>query len=564
MSGLPSELSEWLPQDVPERDVAAWALVARSFDRATGEVLVLRMLAGARRVMTRPERFELFRELPLDDADPPWLTGGESDAVLRVRIVDGRRLELPVMPAELPGLRGVLETNVIVPREPSPARKSAPAADRRAARRSPAPPPRSSNPPGHSSTLRPPESAEMEVVRIPRSMRVPRAAPVPSVTGAASSAKPAPRSPAPGAPSDDRSDLPEDRESVHPPQFTATPVPIVRGARDVDALRANLRHHWEQGSLDEAGQVARVLVHLGLADAMEERLSHQTPEIPPEFAEPLSEYLFKAWLAHDEEDPAVGAVLEALWPAILAMRARPERELGLRPRDEVDLDHPPLEFARLFAHAARALSIEPAPRLFVRTDVAGGMAHLVTQPLASLCGGTLATGFDGPSILHVLGHHLCFYRPHVYLLALVPAPVDSLALFLAGLHLEERLPPDPRLAVISNAIAKHMVPQVREALRHAAADFPRKGPEVRSEASEAFNRFRRAAYLTAVRTGYLLSGRLTTSERMQRMMPAHPGLTVDEVVDDLISFAVSPAWMALRKEIGVASEPSVPGMPLVE
>ncbi|MDQ3037988.1 MAG: hypothetical protein M3Y87_36675, partial [Myxococcota bacterium] len=344
----------------------------------------------------------------------------------------------------------------------------------------------------------------------------------------------------------------------------AEPAPIVRSARDVDALRASFRHHFEQGALDEAGQVARALAHLGIADAMERRLAQLQPDSPPSYAMPLSPYLFRAFLAHDEEDADLGRVLAAIWPAYLQMRARPDRELGLRPHDEIDLASPPDGLPRLFAHGARAFSL-PMPRLFLRTDVPGGMAHLHAMPIASLCGRTLATAFDTASTLHVLGHHLSLYRAEAYLIALAPAPLELNVLLMAALHLEQRVrSDDARIAGLSETLARHMVPPVREALRQACGDLTLLGGAPRLAIADSLERHRRAVMMTAVRAGFALSGSLSVSDRMQRVMPAVPGLDQSDVLDDLLTFSVSSSWNALRKELGIAVEPSGPNPPIGE
>lgn len=537
-SALPPDVAEWLPVDLPAGSIDAWALVGRSFDRVNGEALVVRTQGGACALLTRPERFEVFRALPLAAGDALRVDG----ARLAVRTIDGRSLSLALESEEAGAVHAVLDERAApglrVPSRPPPAA----AADE--TRRPPDAPARRSDRPARlrDSSIRPPERADTEVVRVPRSVR------------------PATSRPA--------SDPPHDvarsarHESVRPPVFAPEPAPIVRSARDTEALRASFRHHFEHGALDEACQVARALAHLGLADALEQRLAQLSPEVAPSFATPLSPYLVRAFLAHDEEDAELGRVLAAIWPAYLQMRVRPDRDLGLRPGDEADLTRPADGVARLFAHASRALSLE-TPRLFVRTDVPGGMAYLHAMPIASLCGGTLATAFDGPSTLHVLGHHLSLYRSDAYLIALAATPQELTGLLAAALHLEGRVQAsDARIVGLSETLARHMVPPVRAALRQACEDLTLPGDDPAAAAADALARHRRAVMRTAVRAGLALSGSLAVSDRMQRVMPAVPGLTLDEMLDDLVTYSVSSSWMALRKELGIALEPSGPSPPI--
>jgi len=214
----------------------------------------------------------------------------------------------------------------------------------------------------------------------------------------------------------------------------------------------------------------------------------------------------------------------------------------------------------VFRRASRSLSV-PTPRLWIRTDVSGGLAHLNVSPVGSLCGGSLAQGFSELETLFVAAHHLAFYRPEVYLLALLPSPSDLLTLACAGLHLERRVPPDPRIAKVAESIERFMVPQVRESLRSACADLSLPGDPRTFLAAELL-RFRRAAALSAVRAGFVVSGSIPVAARMIRLLPSHPGLEADELLDDVLAFASSPAFFALRRELGVAlasasPEPSV-------
>ena len=89
MTPLPRDLAEWLPGDLPSGAIADWALVGRSFDRKHGEALVLRLVGGAPRLLTRPERFELFRGVPLAGDLPMSLAWRAGELHLEARTVDG-------------------------------------------------------------------------------------------------------------------------------------------------------------------------------------------------------------------------------------------------------------------------------------------------------------------------------------------------------------------------------------------------------------------------------------------------------------------------------------------
>lgn len=603
---------DFLPPELDAAEVREIALVPRSFDRPTGQLLFVGRADGRRSLLSRPAGFELFREIPVRAEAPFALVKDDAGARLEVHVIDGRVLRLALLDGEVGPIEAILAKKR---RSSRPELTPKSARESRAARR---------------GTLRPPESVEAEVVVVPDHLLKKGGTPVPEpirgegavqdlarkilmgaadVPGSPSPVPPAlapspvpPRSPRPPSPrppsprssprpgipppstieSDRPSAIPPalvpsrealarvrgetepdgERESVRPPAFTPQPMPAVVSPRDTTALRVRLRQHWERGELDEASQVARVLAFLGSVDPTEKRLASLAGDQSPVLSTPLASHLFKGYVAHDDEDPDMARVCAALWPALLTMRLRPERDLGLRPRDQVDVTGAEAGFGGVFRRAARALGL-PVPRLWLRTDLPGGLAYLNVSPIGSLAGGSIASSFSYDEMLFVAGHHLAFYRPEVYLLALLPSPSDLLTLVCAGLYLEHRMPADPRIVKVADSIERFMVPQVRDSLRVACAELslPPVG-DPRTHVADALLRFRRASHLSAVRAGFALTGSIAVSARMVRLLPAPSGLTIDDLLDDLASYAVSRAWLTLRRELGIALAPSAPEIPI--
>jgi hypothetical protein len=551
------QVVDFLPAELDPESVRVATLIARTFDRAHGQLLLILRRDGHRAVLSRPSDFELFREIPCE-RDAFAVVRSDVELRLEVRVVDGRLLKLALLPEEAHRVEELLRAATMAP---PPRIVGERASIEHGRDRATAP---SSRPPARE-TLREPRSAEAEVVHVREGLLRPVGATGPAGPPAT---RPSPRPPPPSEPPPALRPSPDalagaagqaserSRESVRPPAFADEPAPARPTGRDVAALRALLRQHWERGALDEASQVARALVFLGEGEAIERRLAGLQPETPPSLASPIGPHLFKAYVAHDDEDPDLARLCVALWPALLSMRLRAERDLGLRPRDEVDFASPPPGFARCFQSAARDLGI-PRPRLWIREDIPGGLAYLNVSPVGSLCGKTLATGFSLDEMLFAAAHHLALYRPEVYLVALLPSLSDLVTLACAGLLLERRVPADPKLARVAEPLERFMVPQVRDSLRTACAELTLIG-DPRTAISEALARFRRAALLSSARAGLVLSGSLKVASRMLRLMPAQPGLTTDDLVDDLVGFSVSPAYAALRREVGVALAPSEP------
>jgi hypothetical protein len=545
------EVVDFLPSELDPSTVREAVLIGRTFDRVQGQLLFVARRDGTRAVLSRPSDFELFREIPCDAHAPFGVVHEDGGVVVEVRVVDGKTLRLPLASDEAARIESLTRVQVLPPPRPIVGHAPPTASERPRRQSDPAPRPRTSRPPQRDS-YREPQSAEAEVVRVRPGLVQPVTPPPP---GDELPPSLRPTRAARGEPLEEG-----ERDSVRPPAFSEELEAHVPRARDVDALRMLLRQHWERGALDEASQVARALLFLGSSDPIEKRLGALQPEGTTPLSRPITGHLFKAYLAHDEEEPDLARLCSALWPALLAMRLRAERDMGLRRADEVDLASPPPGFARSFQSAARGLAMTHV-RLWIRTDVAGGLAHLNVSPVGSLCGRTLTSGFSSEEMLFAAAHHLSLYRPEVYLLALLPAPSDVLTVASAGLYLERRMPPDPRIVKLAESLERFMVPQVRESLRAACAGLSLPG-DPRTTLAEGLRRLRRGAYLSAARAGLFLVGSLPVAARMLRLMPPQPGLTVDEVIDDLVSFSISPACAALRRELGIACAPSSPGATL--
>lgn len=547
-----SEVADFLPAELPVEEIDAYASIPRSFDRASGEILVVR-LRGRLAVLTRPTKHELYRAIPCDPAQPVALL--EKPSRIAVRVVDGRLLTLELADLEVSALKalvdGTARLSSVDQREKR--RRSEPSMPR--VRRTPMPPK------GSYDSLREPESAEAEVVRIPARISVP-----PNGKRRSSFPPPEPREETstalavrstsavvPVTPPPSVDDEPK-RDSIRPPAFSdEIELPPPESLRDIVGLRAQLKQHWERGQLDLASQVARVLSFAGVADMVEQRLATLVPEEPPTFNAPISAELQRLYVSHVDEDRDLASLFSALWPSVLMMRLRPEDDLRLRQTDEVDFARPGTVFARLFSHGVKVLALPPI-RLYVRNDVSGGLAHLPISPIGSLSGRTLLQGYGRSEALHVIGGHLWFYRPESYLFALMPNTTDLLNVVCGALMLEGRMPPDPRVVPVATELERYMVREHRTALASVASRLELPG-DPRTSVAASLQRYRRAAHLGAMRVGLVLSGSLEKSIRTQRIMPPVSGISVDDLVDDLLGYVVSPSFGQLRRELGIAVEP---------
>lgn len=566
MASIPDDVQSYLPSDFEKTRVAAFALVERSFDRTTGEVLVLRQKSGAIHVLTRPGRFDGYRELPLSET-PPRILWKHNEFQLQVTAVDGRVLCLMVLDGELPLLRGVIETQIAVPSSIPPSMVES--GDTR--HRSDAP----REAPKYRSTLRPPKAGHTDVVSsAPTSSRRPasvdeRSSAKPTQVDArndenvALSTRTAPVrvSERPNAQASEPAPAQAGR-SVRPPLFSSE-IPVVRpsaapssGNAEVDHLRDAFESFCASGSIDAAIASAKVLTLVGKATARESRFANLLADMPPRSTNGISAVEMKRQICHPHEDNAVQSLAALLCHGLMAMRLTNARDLGLRPADEVNLSDPPEGFPRLYVHVASMLSLAP-PSLYIRSDVAGGLAYLVTHPAGSLCGRTLATTFDPQSSMYVTAHHLSFYREGAYLFALCPTPTELFSLCAAALVADNRIAADAATDELARKLRGALSATGAQELRAALSYLPL-GNDPLTVVYEHMLQYRRGVHHTAARMAFFVSGSLAVAMRVHPMMPAAAGIETRDILADLAEFSTSHAWLDLRAQLGICYRGPMP------
>lgn len=244
----------------------------------------------------------------------------------------------------------------------------------------------------------------------------------------------------------------------------------------------------------------------------------------------------------------VDSILEQMWPSILSLRVESDREAGLSRRHEVDPASSTVTMARTFGYAAHALGL-PSPRLFLRTDVAGGLAHLPVWPLATLAGNTLLSGFSPREMLFVMSHHLMGYTA---MTAVLLPDATSLAVTLeAVLRMTGAISSgEQAVEQVAAQLATKIQPAQLDALRRLCArlavDLPR--AELRIVLTGVAERWLVAVAHSRARAGLLLCDELETALRMLEVMG--PRLATSAAREDLERFGLSDELSTLRGALG--------------
>lgn len=320
--------------------------------------------------------------------------------------------------------------------------------------------------------------------------------------------------------------------------------------RDPDAIRRRLRDRERAGDHDGAAVLSDVLASLGEASATDVARARAVDRLAPRA--PLDA---RGWarLRHPSFDPALATLFDVLSPPVLAVRGKTDRDAGLHAKHLVDPARSTVTLARTFGFAASLLGV-PAPRLYLRQDVQGGLGYVPVFPLASLAGSTLLTGFDTHALRFVCGAHLSYYGRGGYLLTLCPSWAELAALMRALLVIDGVVAPDARSLAVARELLPRLPPLPLEAAH--AAILRLRVPDVGSlpHALElAVRAQRRALWLTSHRVGLLLTGRLAPSIVMLRALGAYPEMdatdTLDHAEHELRRFAVSERYVAIRRAL---------------
>ena len=316
----------------------------------------------------------------------------------------------------------------------------------------------------------------------------------------------------------------------------------------VDSYQKLYKLYFDARAYDKAWCLARTLTFLNKADAEQQQFfADNRPSGPIRPTNRLNDERWLKDLASSEQDLLVSKIFEQIWPAVLSLRIQNDKDAGLNKKHEVDPANSTVTFARTFGFVANVLGM-PAPRLFLRTDVQGGLTHMPVYPLASLSGATLLSGFQPSDLMFVAGRHLSDYRPEHYIRTMLKSNTELKTVLMAGLRLSGVVPQvEPAAEQAAQQIATKMQPAQRDALRSLAKRF------VDAGARTDIKKWLQAVELTSCRAGLLVCNDLETAARMVTQLGAAGpvDLPPKEKVKELVLFSVSEEYFRLREQLGI-------------
>jgi tetratricopeptide (TPR) repeat protein len=317
----------------------------------------------------------------------------------------------------------------------------------------------------------------------------------------------------------------------------------------VDSYRQLYKLYFDAREYDGAWCVAAALSFLKKAEAEHSQFYEQYKPDGP--IRPKARLTNERWvkdLFHPDEDYVVGKLFEAVTPALLRMKAQPDKTWQLRKKDLIpDLMNTTVAFARTFGFATQVLSLPLTPRLFVCPDRQGGLAYATTLPPASVCGSALLSGVNPLEVIFIVGKHLSYYRGEHFIRAMFQTKDELKLVLAAGMQIAGVEINDPHVDALAKQIRANMQPADLELLNSIGKKF------VEAGARTDIKRWIRMVELTGSRAGFLLCNSLEIAARMVQAEPPIGAieLTPKEKIEELLLFSVSDNYFRLRESLGL-------------
>ncbi|MEO6776419.1 MAG: tetratricopeptide repeat protein [Kofleriaceae bacterium] len=317
--------------------------------------------------------------------------------------------------------------------------------------------------------------------------------------------------------------------------------------------------------LDKAWCVAQALVFLGAASD-EERMLYEKfrPHTFTPAPRRLTEELWQKAIIHPREDRHVGAIFSSTLGALAAGTAQPVTAFGLQPEGRTDLDRDPRPVSRIVKYVAGVLAIDPAPMVWLQ-ETGDGLRVANTVGLGAerqklvpslLVGAPQISKSDERELAFEVGKRMAYLRPERFVTLAVGTLPKLEAAFAAAVMAGG--------ARLTGHDGQPYLPDNEEA-KKLAGTLQRSVPgpllEQVGELSERLtgrlgngliSTWRAATDLTANRVGFIVANDLETAAKGIATEGASlSSMSVKERLRDLLAYAVSEPYFAVRRHLGL-------------
>ena len=340
---------------------------------------------------------------------------------------------------------------------------------------------------------------------------------------------------------------------------------LVQAPDRVELYKALANLYRAEHELDKAFCVSQALVFLGVASG-EERMLYEKfrPRTFTPAPRRLTEELWQKAIIHPREDRAVGAIFASTLGALAAGSAQPITAFGLTPDGRTDLDRDPRAVSKIVKYVAGVLAIDPAPMVWLQ-EQGDGLRVANTVGLGAdrqklvpslLVGAPLIGKGDERELAFEVGKRMAYLRPERYVTLAVGTLPKLEAAFTAAVlaggarltaHDGQPFSPDNEEAKKLAASLQRQVPgplleQVGE-LSHKLTGRVGNG---------LVSSWRAATDLTANRVGLILANDFEVAAKgIATEGTSLSGMSVKERLRDLLAYAVSEQYFAVRRHLGL-------------
>ncbi|MDP7039678.1 MAG: tetratricopeptide repeat protein [Myxococcota bacterium] len=287
----------------------------------------------------------------------------------------------------------------------------------------------------------------------------------------------------------------------------------------------------------------------GLDEPQRQRFERLLTALPERPQESMRETEWKILLHPDVENP-VGTLFATLCRLAPDSLTVPAKRLGLKSREQIDLERDSSPVAELITYARYVFNL-PSVGLYEKRGSMETLRLCQSQPPALVVGehNELLRQADEPAVRFQIGRVLAGARPELFLPSVYG--VDELRHILFGLcavyNPQVEIDADPEDVENWQRIFRSLPTKILQQLQPCALEAYR---SVRD--GGGMGQYCAGVEHTLVRSGFVLGGDLATAARgIQVGLPEGPAFPSKQFVDALIKFAASKEYLRLRKSLGL-------------
>ncbi|MFO0677723.1 MAG: protein kinase [Polyangiaceae bacterium] len=326
---------------------------------------------------------------------------------------------------------------------------------------------------------------------------------------------------------------------------------LKRNPYRIESYRLLRRLYTEAKRPDAAWCLCQALAVLNLAEPDEERFygRHRAESAAPAQSA-FDDNDWSTTLAHADLDPIVTRIFALIQPTIIRTRNKPFEELGFDLRYALDLSLHPYPVSQTLHYATSVLGIAAPPVFQNKNDGGGlGFVHAAT-PAIQLGRASFEVDVSPQAMAFLAGRHLAYFRPGYYVRHLVPTGTGLKAWLFAAI----------KMSVPQFPITADLQGQVQEAMAAMVVDFQGAQKErlaslvsklLQSGATLDLKRWVAAVDATADRAGFVLAHDLEVATEVMRATEDSSSIPAKERMKDIVLFAVSEEYFAVRSKLQV-------------